>query len=103
MLYRLEYTSCIYPYRALSPLLSGLSIYEQIHARFFFAMGNSDYSLPRDASIHLDIKMATRTSARAQATADFLGVPWKFAAKQTYDKETNPNGLISLALAENVC
>ncbi|KAJ6786288.1 hypothetical protein PWT90_00828 [Aphanocladium album] len=45
--------------------------------------------------------MASRTSARAQATADFLGVPWKFAARQTYNKDTNPNGLISFALAEN--
>lgn len=46
--------------------------------------------------------MASRTSARSQATAEFLGTPWKFAARQDYDKDTNPNGLISFALAENV-
>ncbi|KAM3501178.1 hypothetical protein MY11210_009412 [Beauveria gryllotalpidicola] len=46
--------------------------------------------------------MAARTSARAQATAEFLSAPWKFATRQTYDKDTNPDGVISFALAENV-
>ncbi|KAM3455415.1 hypothetical protein MY3296_002395 [Beauveria thailandica] len=35
--------------------------------------------------------MAARTSARAQATAEFLSAPWKFATRQTYDKDTNPD------------
>ncbi len=65
-------------------------------------MDNSTYSLPSDASIHLDIKMAARTSARSQATAEFLSAPWRFATRQTYDKDTNPDGVISFALAENV-
>lgn len=65
-------------------------------------MENSDYSIPFDAAIHLNIEMAARTSARSQATAQFLSAPWKFAARQDYDKETNPDGLISFALAENV-
>ncbi|EGX92358.1 aspartate aminotransferase, putative [Cordyceps militaris CM01] len=65
-------------------------------------MDTSTFSLPRDASIHLDIDMATTlTSARAQATAAFLSAPWMFATRQTYDKETNPDGVISFALAEN--
>ncbi|KAF1731135.1 1-aminocyclopropane-1-carboxylate synthase-like protein 1 [Beauveria bassiana] len=45
--------------------------------------------------------MAARTSARAQVTAEFLSAPWKFATRQTYDKDTNPDGVISFALAEN--
>lgn len=65
-------------------------------------MHNSTYSLPFDTSIHLDIKMVVRTSARSQATAEFLSAPWRFATRQTYDKETNPDGVISFALAENV-
>lgn len=65
-------------------------------------MDNPNYSLPSEASIHLDINMATRTSARSQATAEFLSAPWRFATRQTYDKDTNPDGVISFALAENV-
>ncbi|EJP66345.1 1-aminocyclopropane-1-carboxylate synthase [Beauveria bassiana ARSEF 2860] len=45
--------------------------------------------------------MAARTSARAQVTAEFLSASWKFATRQTYDKDTNPDGVISFALAEN--
>ncbi|TQV92128.1 aspartate aminotransferase [Cordyceps javanica] len=45
--------------------------------------------------------MTAITSTRAQATAKFLSAPWMFATRQTYDKDTNPAGVISFALAEN--
>ncbi|KAM0328821.1 hypothetical protein ACHAQA_005236 [Verticillium albo-atrum] len=42
-------------------------------------------------------------SARALTTAAQLDVPWRFtpAAKDRYDPESNPEGIISLATAEN--
>jgi hypothetical protein len=53
--------------------------------------------------LRLAITMASRTSSRSAATLDRLSGPWVFAAKHTYDAETNPEGMISFALAENVC
>ena len=42
-------------------------------------------------------------SSRGAKNVGLLDIPWKYAQLQTYDKETNPDGLISFAIAENVC
>jgi 1-aminocyclopropane-1-carboxylate synthase len=41
-------------------------------------------------------------SPRGQSNANQLSIPWRFALSATYDRETNPDGLISFATAENV-
>ncbi|CAG7916117.1 unnamed protein product [Penicillium olsonii] len=41
-------------------------------------------------------------SARGLKNVNELDKPWRFALTQTYDPETNPTGLISFGLAENV-
>jgi hypothetical protein len=41
-------------------------------------------------------------STRGLKNAKELDVPWRFAPTQTYHPETNPTGLISFGLAENV-
>lgn len=41
-------------------------------------------------------------SARGLKNVNELDVPWRFAPTQTYDPETNPMGLISFGMAENV-
>jgi 1-aminocyclopropane-1-carboxylate synthase len=40
-------------------------------------------------------------STRGQANSDQLDIPWQFAKGTTYDPDTNPDGLISFATAEN--
>lgn len=45
---------------------------------------------------------STMLSGRALRNVKELDVPWRFAPTQTYDPETNPTGLISLGMAENV-
>ncbi|KAH7087446.1 pyridoxal phosphate-dependent transferase [Paraphoma chrysanthemicola] len=40
-------------------------------------------------------------STRGQSNADQLDIPWRFAQGTTFDAETNPNGIISFATAEN--
>lgn len=42
-------------------------------------------------------------SSRGAKNVGLFDIPWKYAQLQTYDKETNPDGLISFAIAENVC
>lgn len=41
-------------------------------------------------------------SKRSAATIAKQYLPWRFAPAQTYDAKTNPDGLISFGLAENV-
>jgi hypothetical protein len=41
-------------------------------------------------------------SPRGQSNAAQLSIPWRFALSATYDPETNPDGLLSFATAENV-
>jgi hypothetical protein len=41
-------------------------------------------------------------STRGLKNVKELDVPWRFAPTQTYDRETNPTGLISFGMAENV-
>lgn len=45
-------------------------------------------------------KMLSSRGARCAAMSD---IPWRYAPRQSYNKDTNPDGLISFALAENVC
>ena len=40
-------------------------------------------------------------SSRGQANADQLDIPFRFAQGTKYDRETNPDGLISFGTAEN--
>lgn len=40
-------------------------------------------------------------SSRGQANGDQLDIPWRFAKGATYDPDSNPDGLISFATAEN--
>jgi hypothetical protein len=42
-------------------------------------------------------------SSRAIKNIEQLNRPWRFTPTPDYDSETNPKGLISLGLAENVC
>jgi hypothetical protein len=42
-------------------------------------------------------------SSRGTKNVGLFDIPWRYSKLQTYDKETNPDGLISFALAENVC
>jgi hypothetical protein len=42
-------------------------------------------------------------SYRGHRNVEGLSVPWRFSHTQTYDQETDPTGLISFGLAENVC
>ncbi len=62
----------------------------------------NDVAVSHSSTLHLHIAMASRTSKRSAVTVARMGEPWKFAAKHTYDAETNPEGMISFALAENV-
>lgn len=41
-------------------------------------------------------------SGRGNRNVDELGVPWRFARRTTYDSETNPEGMISFATAEQL-
>ncbi|KAF2262072.1 putative aspartate aminotransferase [Lojkania enalia] len=41
-------------------------------------------------------------SRRGQLNADQLDIPWRFAHSTTYDRDSNPEGLISFATAENI-
>jgi hypothetical protein len=41
-------------------------------------------------------------SSRALKNVTELGRPWRFTPTPTYDADTNPTGLISFGLAENV-
>lgn len=41
-------------------------------------------------------------STRGQSNADQLDIPWRLAKSATYDPESNLDGLISFATAENV-
>lgn len=41
-------------------------------------------------------------SGRGLRNVKELDVPWRFAPTQTYDPKTNPTGLISFGMAENV-
>ncbi|KAH8701676.1 1-aminocyclopropane-1-carboxylate synthase [Talaromyces proteolyticus] len=41
-------------------------------------------------------------SSRGKQYAEVTGYPWRYAPRQTYDREKNPDGLISLAIAENL-
>ncbi|KAN0083639.1 Pyridoxal phosphate-dependent transferase [Elaphomyces granulatus] len=41
-------------------------------------------------------------SSRGTKNVGLFDIPWRYSKLQTYDKETNPDGLISFALAENV-
>lgn len=41
-------------------------------------------------------------SSRGMKNVEELAVPWRFSLTQTYDREANPEGLISLGMAENV-
>lgn len=41
-------------------------------------------------------------SLRGGTTVASLNRPWRFASKPTYDPDTNPEGLISFGMAENV-
>lgn len=45
----------------------------------------------------------TMLSFRGARSAGMLDIPWRYAPTQSYDKDTNPDGLISFAMAENVC
>jgi hypothetical protein len=40
-------------------------------------------------------------SSRGQSNADQLDIPWRFAKGTTYDRDANPEGIISFATAEN--
>jgi hypothetical protein len=44
----------------------------------------------------------TMLSTRGLQNAKELDVPWRFPPTQTYDPETNPTGMISFGIAENV-
>lgn len=53
--------------------------------------------------LYLPIQQAeAMLSSRGKVSADQLDIPWKFALGTTYDPDTNPEGLISFATAENV-
>jgi hypothetical protein len=41
-------------------------------------------------------------SSRGKKNADTFDIPWRYAVAPTYNKETNPGGVISLGLAEHV-
>ncbi|KAL1964034.1 hypothetical protein VTN77DRAFT_7580 [Rasamsonia byssochlamydoides] len=41
-------------------------------------------------------------SSRGTRCAGMLDIPWRYALRQTYNKDTNPDGLISFATAENI-
>jgi hypothetical protein len=41
-------------------------------------------------------------SSRGEKNADTFDIPWRYAVAPTYNKETNPEGVISLGLAEHV-
>ncbi|XHG01557.1 hypothetical protein AWENTII_004933 [Aspergillus wentii] len=40
-------------------------------------------------------------SSRGAKSAEQLNIPWRYATPHTYDKETNPNGVISFGMAEH--
>ncbi|KAL3446571.1 pyridoxal phosphate-dependent transferase [Aspergillus insuetus] len=40
-------------------------------------------------------------SSRGKKSADTFDIPWRYAVAPTYNKETNPEGVISLGLAEH--
>lgn len=42
-------------------------------------------------------------SSRGKQNAEIFNIPWRYAHPHTYDKETNPKGVISFGLAEHVC
>lgn len=46
--------------------------------------------------------MESYLSKRSAASLEKQSLPWRFAPSQTYDAETNPEGLISFGTAENV-
>ncbi|KAL3479483.1 pyridoxal phosphate-dependent transferase [Aspergillus californicus] len=41
-------------------------------------------------------------SSRGKKNADSFDIPWRFAVASTYNKETNPDGLIGFGMAEHV-
>ncbi|KAL2811087.1 pyridoxal phosphate-dependent transferase [Aspergillus granulosus] len=41
-------------------------------------------------------------SSRGKTNADRFDIPWRYAVAPTYNKETNPEGVISFGLAEHV-
>ncbi|KKA23054.1 1-aminocyclopropane-1-carboxylate deaminase [Rasamsonia emersonii CBS 393.64] len=41
-------------------------------------------------------------SSRGTRCAAISDIPWRYALRQSYNKDTNPDGLISFALAENI-
>ncbi|KAL1998671.1 hypothetical protein VTN02DRAFT_5764 [Thermoascus thermophilus] len=41
-------------------------------------------------------------SSRGASSAGMLDIPWRYAPTQSYQKDTNPDGLISFAMAENI-
>ncbi|KAL5045239.1 hypothetical protein BDW71DRAFT_184535 [Aspergillus fruticulosus] len=41
-------------------------------------------------------------SLRGKKNADSLDIPWRFAVAPTYDKETNPHGIICFGIAEHL-
>ena len=41
-------------------------------------------------------------SSRGLKNVNELGRPWRFTPTATYDPDTNPEGLISFGMAENV-
>ncbi|KAL2216143.1 1-aminocyclopropane-1-carboxylate synthase [Thermoascus aurantiacus ATCC 26904] len=41
-------------------------------------------------------------SSRGARNAGMFNIPWRYAPTQTYDKDTNPHGLISFAMAEHI-
>lgn len=45
---------------------------------------------------------SAQLSHRTENTLLSIDRPWRFAPRATYDPETNPEGLISFGLAENV-
>lgn len=62
----------------------------------------NDVAISPFSTLHLHIEMAGKTSNRSAVTVARMGEPWKMAAKHTYDAQTNPEGMVSFALAENV-
>lgn len=49
--------------------------------------------------------IARMLSNRGTQAANSQDIPWRFApgGDDRYDKDSNPNGVISFGMAENVC